>query len=151
MTTLTNEGQEMNEEKINTFYTYLQSTETARDYLYYCYQSQNIENKKEKSYLNAGRFIYYLDHGLTYFKTGKNVNQIMQPLIFFYGMVNLIKALLITIRPNYPESTKTLAHGLSARKRKKKQYTFLYDEVRAQKDGLFPYFAHHLFAINDSI
>jgi hypothetical protein len=61
-------------------------------------------------------------------------------------MVHLIKACLLTIRPEYPESTSLLAHGVTARKRKKKNYSFMEDEVKIQHKGLFPYMASHLFS-----
>src|SRR5699024_4034165 len=72
-------------------------------------------------------------------------DRLLQPILYFYGMVHLLKALLIVKRPHYPESTKMLAHGVSTRKRKKKQYSFLEDEVKVQHQGLFPYFSEHLF------
>src|SRR5690625_7504387 len=60
-------------------------------------------------------------------------------------MTHLLKASLVANRPNYPENTKVLAHGVSSRKRKKKQYVFMNDEVKAQHFGLFPYFSEHLY------
>src|SRR5699024_7651510 len=56
-------------------------------------------------------------------------------------------ATLLTKRPNYPETTKLLAHGVSSRKRKKKHYIFMDDEVKIQHQGLFPYFSKYLFHI----
>src|SRR5699024_9866043 len=56
---------------------------------------------------------------------------------------------LLTKRPDYPESTSMLAHGVSARKRKKKDYTFMQDEIKIQRHGLFPYFSEHLYGIQN--
>ncbi|MEH7537842.1 YaaC family protein, partial [Bacillus toyonensis] len=53
----------------------------------------------------------------------------------------LFKACLLTIDPNYPESTTVLAHGVTTRKRKKQGYQFLEDEVKIQKNGLFTHVA----------
>src|SRR5699024_3844942 len=64
-----------------------------------------------------------------------------------YGMIHLLKAALLTTRPNYPESTSMLAHGVSTRKRKRRNYTFMDDEVKTQYKGLFPYFSEHLFLL----
>src|SRR5690625_7267275 len=61
-------------------------------------------------------------------------------------MVHLVKACLLTIRPGYPESTSLLAHGVTARKRKKKNYSYMEDEVKIQHNGLFPYMAAHLLS-----
>jgi hypothetical protein len=38
-----------------------------------------------------------------------------------------------------------LAHGVSTRKRKKQQYHFFQDEVKIQKNGLFPFMAEKMF------
>src|SRR5690606_7962050 len=40
------------------------------------------------------------------------------------------------------------AHGVSTRKRKKRNYSFLDDEVRIQKYGLLSHFSNHLFHSN---
>lgn len=66
-------------------------------------------------------------------------------MLLFYGMSQLFKACLLTIDPNYPESTTVLAHGVTTRKRKKQGYQFLEDEVKVQKNGLFTHVAEQLF------
>ena len=58
-----------------------------------------------------------------------------------------MKASLLTLDPNYPESTSLLAHGVTTRKRKKQQYEFLKDETKIQKNGLLPCIAEKLFQI----
>lgn len=133
---------------LTNFYTYLQSQQTARDYLYECYRSLEGVDAQIKSFENCNKLIYYLDHGIRFYENGKQMETLMQPLIFFYGMVHLLKAALLTVRPDYPESTAILAHGVSSRKRKKKGYTFWDDEVKIQHNGLFPYFSEHLFSIH---
>lgn len=139
----------MNEHKINAFYTYLQSQRTAQQYLYHCYKQKNVENAELKSYENCHSFLYYLEHGKQFYESGNKAPIVVQPILFFYGMIHLLKACLLTTRPNYPESTKILAHGVSARKRKKKNYTFLNDEVKIQHNGLYPYFSKHLFSFDN--
>ncbi len=66
-------------------------------------------------------------------------------MLLFYGISQLFKACLLTIDPNYPESTTVLAHGVTTRKRKKQGYQFLEDEVKVQKNGLFTHVAEQLF------
>lgn len=70
---------------------------------------------------------------------------VIKPILFFYGLVHLVKACILTVDPNYPETTSVLAHGVSTRKRKKQQYNFFQDEVKFQKSGLFPYMGEKLF------
>lgn len=135
----------MKEEDVHTFYTFLQSQESAQHYLYKCYRPYYASDAATLSYQNTNFFMYNLEHGLAFYADGEKCNPLLQPVLYFYGMVHLLKASLIAIRPHYPETTKILAHGVSTRKRKKKQYSFLGDEVRVQHQGLFPYFSEHLF------
>ncbi|MFB4168746.1 YaaC family protein [Virgibacillus sp. JSM 102003] len=140
----------MKEIDINVLYTYLQSQQTAQQFLYDCYQNLDGVEASAKSYENCNSFMYYLDHGIQFYENGKNLDILFQPIMFFYGMVHLLKANLLTIRPHYPESTTILAHGVSSRKRKKKDYSFMEDEVKTQQNGLFPYFSKHLFSVSQT-
>ncbi|WP_157967322.1 MULTISPECIES: YaaC family protein [Paraliobacillus] len=130
------------------FLTYIQSAETAQKYLYACYQKNSITNAQKWSYDNCYQFFYYIKHGLLYYQTGKQSPIVTQPLFYFYGMTHLIKACLLAKIPDYPASTSLLAHGLTTRKRKKRDYQFLQDEVKIQQKGLFPYFASNLFQVH---
>ncbi|MGM8365479.1 YaaC family protein [Virgibacillus sp. W0181] len=141
----------MEKEKINAFITYLQSQQTSRQYLFHCYRNRDRKDAEIKSYENSSAFMYYLQHGMQFYETGKKMDPLIQPILFFYGLTHLIKALLLSTRPDYPESTSILAHGVSTRKRKKKQYTFLQDEVKTQQNGLFPYFTKHLYNGNQQL
>lgn len=134
-------------DKLNEFYTYLNSQQTAQHYLLTCYKKIPGVDAEAKSYENCNAFMYYLDHGNQFYQSGKRLDIVARPILFFYGMVHLLKACLLTKRPDYPESTTLLAHGASTRKRKKKQYSFMKDEVKIQHNGLFPYFSEHLFSI----
>jgi len=135
----------MKKADIRIFLTYLQSQETSQHYLKTCYEQLHIPDAATLSYQNANVFMYNLEHGNAFYTHGKKSDMLLQPILYFYGMVHLLKAALISLRPHYPESTKILAHGVSTRKRKKKQYSFLEDEVKIQHQGLFPYFSEHLF------
>src|SRR5699024_484977 len=137
----------MNKKRIKDFYIYLQSQQTAQHFLHQCYKNRQISNAEAKSYENCNTFMYYLEHGYQFYTSGKDSKPMLQPILYFYGMTHLIKACLLTKRPNYPESTSMLAHGVSTRKRKKKDYTFIQDEIKLQHNGLFPYFSEHLFSI----
>lgn len=132
--------------KISEFYTYLNSQQTAQRYLLNCYQAIPHVDAAAKSYENCNALMYYLDHGNRFYENSKRVDLFARPVLLFYGMVHLLKACLLTIRPSYPESTTLLAHGVSTRKRKRKNYTFMKDEVKIQHRGLFPYCCEHLFS-----
>ncbi|WP_174615231.1 YaaC family protein [Virgibacillus ihumii] len=137
----------MNKQDISLLFTYLQSQETAFDYLLQCYRRQNQPEAETKSYENASALMHYIDHGRRFLTNARDADILLMPVLLFYGMTHLCKACLLTKRPNYPETTAVLAHGVSTRKRKKKNYTFLQDEVKIQHNGLFPYLAKYLYAV----
>nr|WP_309484840.1 YaaC family protein [Bacillus aquiflavi] len=121
------------------------SASTTQDFLYHHYQTLNIKDADQKSYENCYRFIYFLEHGLLHYKQAKIAPLALKPILLFYGVVHLIKACILTVDANYPKSTTMLAHGVSTRKRKKQQYEFFQDEVKLQKNGLFPLMAEKMF------
>ncbi|PFN74920.1 hypothetical protein COJ85_33265 [Bacillus sp. AFS076308] len=121
------------------------SAEYCQRYLRMCYQKRNIENPEQKSYENGYAFLYYLEHGQIYYDQAEKSPLILKPILLFYGLVHLIKACILTIDPSYPETTAVLAHGVSTRKRKKQNYLFFHDEVKFQKNGLFPYMSEKMF------
>lgn len=139
----------MDKNNIKAFSTYIRSQQTAQQFLYHCYQKIDGVDAEAKSYENSTAFMYYLEHGSILYETGKQLTPVLQPMLFFYGLTHLLKASLLTKRPNYPETTKILAHGVSTRKRKKKQYSFLKDEVKTHHNGLYPYVSEHLFSVKN--
>ncbi|SEN95228.1 YaaC-like Protein [Mesobacillus persicus] len=121
------------------------SADYSRDFLKKCYQRLHLDNADQKSFENCYPFIYYLEHGKIYYQQAAVSPIHIQPILLFYGLVHLVKACILTVNPNYPETTSVLAHGLTTRKRKKQQYSFMDDEVKLQKHGLFPLMAEKLF------
>ncbi|MBP1971065.1 hypothetical protein J2Z83_003202 [Virgibacillus natechei] len=135
----------MSKKSIESIYTYLQTIKTSQLYLKNCYKDLPDIDTEKKSFENSGSFMYYLNQGKLFLKEGEKVDIRLKPILYFYGLGHLLKACLLTNRPNYPESTTILAHGVSSRKRKKKHYTFVDDEVKIQQNGLFSYTHNHLF------
>jgi hypothetical protein len=126
---------------------YFFSASSTQKYLKKCYTSANIPDAESKSYENSYPFQYYLEHAQTYYTQASICPLSIQPILTFYGFVQLTKACILSIDPNYPESTAVLAHGVTTRKRKKQQYEFFLDEVKIQKNGLFTYMAEKMFHI----
>ncbi|WP_235714548.1 YaaC family protein [Neobacillus dielmonensis] len=123
------------------------SAEYCQRYLKKCYQKHQITQAEQKSYENGYAFLYYLEHGKIYYEQAEKAPLIIKPILLFYGLVHLIKACILTIDPSYPETTAVLAHGVSTRKRKKQNYLFFQDEVKLQKNGLFPFMSERLFSM----
>ncbi|WP_223703604.1 YaaC family protein [Sutcliffiella deserti] len=124
-----------------------QSVDTVQKLLKTSYQQQGLEGSELKSYNNTYGFIYYIEHGLTYLNQADDSPVSIKPVLLFYGMVQLLKACLLTVDPLYPESTAVLAHGVSARKRKKQSYEFFQDEVKVQRNGLFSHISDKMFHV----
>jgi hypothetical protein len=128
-------------------YTCFFSAEYCQVYLKNCYTKNMIDNPEQKSYENCYAFLYYLEHGQIYYQQAEKSPLILKPILLFYGLVHLIKACILTVDPAYPETTAVLAHGVSTRKRKKQNYQFFHDEVKLQKNGLFPFMSEKLFHV----
>ncbi|MCA1032992.1 YaaC family protein [Bacillus timonensis] len=123
------------------------SSQTTQQLLMKCYQRENVSDPEKKSYDNCYPFIYYLEHGQNYYQLASKAPLSIKPVLLFYGMVQLLKACLLTVDSQYPDSTSVLAHGVSTRKRKKQSYAFLQDEVKVQKNGLFSHFSEKMFHV----
>ncbi|MDG4658610.1 YaaC family protein [Ectobacillus antri] len=117
----------------------------SQKYLSHCYKQLKIAEHDKKSFDNCYPFIYYLEHGKSYYESAKISPLSIRPVLLFYGMIQLLKACLLTVDPNYPESTAVLAHGVTTRKRKKQSYEFLQDEVKIQRNGLYTHIAEKMF------
>ncbi|WP_409252436.1 YaaC family protein [Bacillus sp. SCS-153A] len=123
------------------------SAEMAQKYLKKCYQKLSLKEADMQCYNNCYPFIYYLEQGELYFKQAVITPLSIQPILLFYGYIHLIKACVLTIDPFYPQNTSVLAHGVTSRKRKKQQYSFLKDEIKIQKNGLLSHFAQEMFHV----
>ncbi|MGF2614036.1 hypothetical protein FZC84_22305 [Rossellomorea vietnamensis] len=123
------------------------SAEMSQKYLKKCYQKSSLNEAEVQSYNNCYPFIYYLEQGELYFKQALATPLSIQPILLFYGYIHLIKACILTIDPFYPQNTSVLAHGVTSRKRKKQQYSFLKDEIKIQKNGLLSHFAQEMFHV----
>lgn len=121
------------------------SAEHTQNFLKKQYQKNNIDHSSQKGFDNCYSFLYYLEHGKIYYEQAETAPVILKPILLFYGLVHLIKACLLTVDPLYPETTSVLAHGVSTRKRKKQNYQFFHDEVKIQRNGLFPFMSETLF------
>lgn len=126
---------------------YFHSAETSQKYLNNCYKTLNLEDPDLKSYENSYPFIYYLEQGKNFYEQANVSPLSIRPVLLFYGLVHLIKACLLTVDPFYPSTTSVLAHGVSSRKRKKRQYEFFHDEVKVQKFGLCTHFSEQMFHV----
>ncbi|WP_088066379.1 YaaC family protein [Gottfriedia luciferensis] len=128
---------------------YFSSAQYSKNYLQAKYERSKSTDQKTKAFHNAYPFLYYLEHGKSYFDAAKHSQINVKPTLLFYGLVQLLKACILTVDPYYPSSTAILAHGVTSRKIKKIGYSFTDDEVKIQKNGLFTHASKVLFNINN--
>ncbi|KAA6442333.1 YaaC family protein [Bacillus atrophaeus] len=121
------------------------SIESTQKFLEKVYKIKDIDDAKRHSFKNSERFIFFLKHAESFYKQASVSPLEIKPILLFYGMSQLLKACLITTDPSYPSHTSVLAHGVTARKRKKQNYCFIEDEVKIQRNGLCMHVMKHLF------
>lgn len=95
-------------------------------------------NHKRMAYRNTPKFIAYAKLGRTFFQAGEKADLLARPMLYYYGMVSLLKLLLLLDDPDYPSQVAQLAHGVTTRKMKRSPYIWLEDEVKIQREGLLP-------------
>jgi hypothetical protein len=121
------------------------SSQKTHQFLAKQYEKLNLQDSNGKSFDNTYGFIYYIEHGKKYYTLADQAPSELKPVLLFYGMTQLMKACILCMDPEYPDSSSVLAHGLSTRKRKKRSYEFFNDEVKVQKTGLFNHFCEKMF------
>ncbi|MBB6450605.1 hypothetical protein HNR44_002588 [Geomicrobium halophilum] len=102
---------------------------------------------KKYAYQNTLPFLHRWQQGRSLLTESHRLPFHTQPLLLFYGLTHLLKAIILLYDPTYPASTNVLAHGVSTRKRKRKDYRFIDDEVKIQKHGLFPHMLQEMFHV----
>lgn len=140
--------QKMDKQRTYEALTPYQSSHFTQSFLHELYSELNIEDAQRKSYQNSNAMSYYLQHGQNYLENADRSSIEIRPVLLFYGLVQLIKSLLLTVDPNYPSNTDVLAHGVTTRKRKRANYNFLDDNVKIQTKGLYTHGMSQLFHLN---
>lgn len=121
-------------------FVFFESEPSTKQFLSEIYEKQKLEDSYKFSFQNTSKFIYFIKQAREYFYSAEKSNILVKPLLIYYGMMSLIKAVILTKDPNYPSSTGVLRHGITTRKLKKINYKFHDDEIKIQKEGLLPWF-----------
>lgn len=112
------------------------------------YTQNGIDQPRYEAFKNTDAFCAYLQQGRLFFHAVTPHTNHTAPLMLYYGLINLIKSILLIWDPSYPQHTRLLQHGCSTRKRKRQSYQLFYDEIRLQKEGLFPFMLKNLYALS---
>jgi len=126
------------QEKLWSMFVYFESEPHVKDFLTQFYHAPFSEEAAKYAFQNTQKFIYNIKQGKEYYSAAGASNILVKPLLLYYGMVSFLKAVILTADPHYPAHSKVLQHGVTSRKLKKSDYTFSEDEVKVQREGLFP-------------
>lgn len=129
------------------FLRFFETEPTARDFLTSSYACAGIEHPERQAFQQCTRFVYTWKQARTYYESAVDADLLIQPLLLFYGCMQMIKGCILAIDPSYPHNSRMLQHGVTTRKMKKSPYRLLEDEVRPQKEGLFAH-AARLFQVS---
>ncbi|WP_339060739.1 YaaC family protein [Tepidibacillus marianensis] len=121
-------------------FVYFESEPKTKRHLQKVYEQFDQKNGYKLAFQNTSKFIYFIKQSREYFNSAEKSNILVKPLLIYYGMMNLIKALVLTKDPSYPSNISVLRHGITTRKLKKNNYQFHEDEIKIQKEGLIPLF-----------
>lgn len=132
------------QEKLWSMFFYFESEPHVKDFLKQCYSERYLNEASRYAFQNTHKFIYYIKQGREYYVAATASNILVKPLLLYYGMVSLLKAVVLSVDAEYPAHTKVLQHGITSRKLKRLDYNFSDDEVKIQKEGLFPLVAQQL-------
>ncbi|OYD07905.1 YaaC family protein [Paludifilum halophilum] len=125
------------EQKMWNLFLILENETTVRRFLTEKYRRMGLEHPEKASFHTAHPLIYYIKQGRDIYRSAGHSGVFIRPLLSYYGMMNLAKAWMLSMDPEYPRNTAVLRHGVSTRKRKRRGFSFLSDEVRVQRNGLF--------------
>ncbi len=117
-------------------FVYFESEPTTKQFLQMIYEKTDKNHGYKHAFANTSKFIYFIKQGKEYFFSASKSDLLVKPLLIYYGMMSLLKAVILTRDPNYPSRSGVLRHGLTTRKLKKSNYQFHDDEIKIQKDGL---------------
>lgn len=126
---------------------YLETEPTSRKFLAACYERLGIENPDRLAFQQSTRFLYLWKQARYFYTTAEAAELSIQPLLLFYGCTHLLKGMLLTRDPAYPQNSRVLQHGVTTRKLKRSAYSLTEDEIRPQKEGFFAHLAH-LFSLS---
>jgi len=121
-------------------FVFLESEPAAKEFLSEKYQKTGSDESYKFAFNNATKFIYFIKQAKAYFQAAEKSDNLVKPLLLYYGMMNLMKTVILTLDPTYPSRTGVLRHGVTTRKLKKTDYQFHDDELKIQKEGLLPWF-----------
>lgn len=116
---------------------YWENEKITMDLLQKKYRLRYPEKKAQNfAFRNSSVLCSYIRQAKLMWQEATKQSNWSKPLTLYYAMMNLWKAWILTIYPEYPEQTSQLKHGISTKKKKKQSFSLSADEIRFQRDGL---------------
>jgi hypothetical protein len=115
-----------------------ETEETARRFLKERYRQIGVKGAERVAFRNVQTFIAWIRQAVGLFQSARGSGAWARPLLLYSGMMSFFKAWILTIDTGYPQTASVLRHGLSTRKKKSGNFSVLDEEIRMQKEGLFP-------------
>ncbi|MFC4077220.1 YaaC family protein [Salinithrix halophila] len=126
------------EQKMWNLYLLLENETTAKRFLTEKYRRNGVEHPERAAFRASHALISHVRQARELYRAARESQLLVSPLLAYYGVMNLSKAWMLSFDPEFPRNASVMRHGASTRRRKRSDYRFFSDEVRAQRDGLFP-------------
>lgn len=121
---------------------FLETEPTSRKFLASSYNNLGLAHADRLAFQQSTRFLYLWKQARHFYSTAELAERSVQPLLLFYGCTHLLKGMLLTRDPGYPQNSRMLQHGVTTRKLKRSSYSLTEDEIRPQKEGFFAHLAN---------
>lgn len=128
-------------------FVFFENEPTVKQFLQNTYEQNQIKDTYKFAFQNTSKFIYFIKQAKEYFYSADKSNILVKPLLIYYGMMNLMKAFILTKDPSYPSHTGVLRHGITTRKLKKININSMTMKLRYRKKVCFLFFTLFLLTI----
>ncbi|MDB5085078.1 MAG: hypothetical protein JWN30_1964, partial [Bacilli bacterium] len=122
---------------------YYECEQLAARFLQETFEKKNTAKAKALAYQAAPKLSCAIRQAHEYYRAAETANLLIKPLLSFYGIACLVRALLVKDQPEYPSNSSVLKHGLSTRKLKRTGFQIINDVAVIQRAGLYVEF-HNL-------
>ncbi len=112
----------------------LENAVFAKHVLQRLHGSRNGSDSLQESAFNLSA---HVAQARSFFDAAGRVPFTSQPLLFYYGILNFAKALIILATPSKVRKLEAHKHGVSSQKRKRVKYDYMSDTVVIQPTGVF--------------
>ncbi len=111
----------------------LRVKDIAQDFLYPLHPRKSLSSREKLS----TKLVKFIEQAEFFYKKANESPIEVSPLLYYYGMLNLTKAYIISRKPSLLRNDLDLKHGLSDPNGTKKSYTLSKESLNIQGRGVF--------------